>query len=161
VLYARAAADRHADMEYHALLTKSLQVTSSDLDANGSIPARFTCLGAGQSPDLKWDHAPVDARSYAVIVVDFDVPSARFALHAFTHWLVYNIPADQHSLPSGARTPSAYTPACPPFGEHAYHFRVYALDLQQLQTMDRRADLMNAMRGHILAYGELVGRFSR
>jgi phosphatidylethanolamine-binding protein (PEBP) family uncharacterized protein len=161
ILYWRAAGIRQADVEYHQSLVKSLQISSSDFQLNGNIPARFTCLGAGLSPDLEWDNAPGNARSYAVIVVDFDVPSPRFALHAFTHWLVYNIPPDQHALAGAAKTPNAYTPACPAFGEHIYHFRVYALDLPQLQTVEHRRDLMNAMRGHIIAYGELVGRFRR
>jgi phosphatidylethanolamine-binding protein (PEBP) family uncharacterized protein len=160
--YLRAASVHRADAAYHAALTKSLQVRSGDFEPNGYIPARFTCLGEGPSPDLKWDNAPADARSYAVIVVDFDVPSPRFALHAFTHWVVYNIPPDQHALAGAAKTPNAYTPPCPPMGEHAYDFRVYALDVPKLDiTGHRRRDLMDAMRGHIIAYGELVGRFHR
>jgi phosphatidylethanolamine-binding protein (PEBP) family uncharacterized protein len=161
-LYVIAAGVRRDDAHYHALLSKSLRVGSSDFEPNGNIPARFTCLGEGRSPDLKWDNGPAKTRSYAVIVVDFDVPSPSVALHAFTHWMVYDIAPDQHGLAGGIKTPNAYIPACPPFAEHAYHFRVYALDVPQLQTtVGRRRDLMNAMRGHIIAYGELVGRFRR
>jgi Raf kinase inhibitor-like YbhB/YbcL family protein len=161
-LYLRAASVRAADAEYHGALSKSLKVSSSGFEPNGNIPTRFTCLGEGQSPDLRWDDAPADARSYAVIVVDFDVPAPGFALQAFTHWMVYDIPPDQHGLAEAAKTPIAYTPSCPPFGEHAYHFRVYALDLPKIPSaVNRRRDLMNAMRGHIIAYGELVGRFHR
>ena len=57
-LYLRAAGVRKADTQYHSALTKSLKVSSSDFEASGSIPARFTCIGAGQSPDLEWDNAP-------------------------------------------------------------------------------------------------------
>jgi phosphatidylethanolamine-binding protein (PEBP) family uncharacterized protein len=60
------------------------------------------------------------------------------------------------------RPPERLYAAMSPFGEHAYDFRVYALDLPRLETtVGRRRDLMDAMRGHIIAYGELVGRFHR
>src|SRR5580698_36633 len=114
VLYLRAAGDRRADLNYHAALTKSLRVSSSGFEPNGEIPARFTCLGAGQSPELTWDNAPGNARSYAVLVVDFDAPSPGLALFAVTHWMVYDLAPDQHSLGGEAKTPNAYMPACPP-----------------------------------------------
>jgi phosphatidylethanolamine-binding protein (PEBP) family uncharacterized protein len=161
-LYLHAASVRKDDAQYHAGLTKSLKLSSSAFAPNGNIPARFTCLGEGPSPDLTWDNAPADSRSYAVIVVDFDVPSPSFALYAFTHWLIFDIAPDQRALAQATKTPNAYTPPCPPFGEHSYDFRIYALDLPKIQsTVADRQDLMNAMRGHIIAYGELVGRFHR
>jgi phosphatidylethanolamine-binding protein (PEBP) family uncharacterized protein len=111
---------------------------------------------------LEWKNGPANAMSYAVLVVDFDTPSPNFAINAFTHWVVNGIPLDQHTLAGAAKTKSAYVPPCPPLGQHAYVFRVYALDLSQLHPApDDRQDLLNAMRGHIIAYGELVGRFRR
>ena len=53
---------------------------------------------------------------------------------------------------------TAYAPPCPPLGVHAYQFRVYALDVDQIRpATNTRAGVMAAMAGHILAYGELVG----
>jgi len=101
-LYLRGAGIRKDDAEYHAGFTKTLQVTSSDFAADGDIPARFTCLGPGPSPELEWKNAPANAMSYAVLVVDFDAPSPSFAINAFTHWVVYDIPSE----------PRPHTPTC-------------------------------------------------
>ena len=45
---------------------------------------------------------------------------------------------------------------------HHYHFEVFALDqMLALRAGANREDLVKAMRGHVLAKGELIGLFQR
>ena len=57
-----------------------------------------------------------------------------------------------------------YGGPCPPPGHgiHRYFFRLFALDtvLEQSSGVNRK-DLEEAMKGHILARAELIGRFER
>jgi Raf kinase inhibitor-like YbhB/YbcL family protein len=154
-----ALSDRRADAAYHAGLPNTLQVGSTSLPAGGEIPMTFTCRGSGVSPELDWKGGPDHARSYAVLMRDFDVPAPYLALSSFTHWLVYDRPGQQRQIQSAAWLPDGqfYRPPCPPLGRHRYAIRVYALDVPHLNLLtDDAAGLLNAMRGHVIAYGERV-----
>ena len=139
-----------------------------------AIPAAYTCDGVNISPALKWSNPPAPTQSIAIICEDPDAPSGDF-----THWIVYNIPPTVHRLPehvpndtslsSGARQGQndfehiGYGGPCPPPGpDHHYHFHVYALD-KRLSLPDTavRADIDNAIQGHILAQGELMATYGR
>ena len=56
-----------------------------------------------------------------------------------------------------------YNGPCPPQGKaHRYFFKLYALDLEQTpQANWKKADLVKAMEGHILAEGSLMGTYQR
>ncbi len=102
-----------------------------------------------------------------MIVDDPDAPGSLF-----THWLVWNInPTDtqlgQNSVPAGAAQGTndfgriGYGGPCPPSGTHRYYFRLFALDQRiDLRPRAKRAALERALKGHILARGELKARFS-
>jgi Raf kinase inhibitor-like YbhB/YbcL family protein len=169
-----AAVARRSDAGYHASLTKSVQVSSDSFQGGGTIPVEYSCRGAGISPHLTWSSSPAAAKSYAVTMLDWDAPSPSLPLITVVHWAMYNIPSDvteipkqvsaaylqQHKILVAANIAGAtqYAPPCPPLGTHAYQFRVYALDVDQLHpATNTRAGVMDAMAGHILAYGELVG----
>src|SRR6266581_1254853 len=115
---------------------------SSTAFKNGEmLPKRFTCDGDGASPPLEWEDVPDGTQAFALICEDSDAPGG-----AFTHWLVYNLPARSRELgtgvpndavlPIGARQGTnsfeelGYGGACPPRGdnEHRYAFKLYALD---------------------------------
>ena len=139
-----------------------------------SIPAKYTCDGADVSPPLSWSGYPEDTVSFVLIVEDPDAPRG-----IFTHWLVYDIPADVHELKEGVprveRLPSGgvqglndfgrigYGGPCPPPGErHRYFFRVYALNVTLgLGPGAGRREVLEAMRGHVVGEAELVGVYSR
>ncbi len=103
----------------------------------------------------------------------FDDPDAPGGL--FVHWVLYNISPEMDGLPEGyqagesvlsGRTsfgPNEFGGPCPPVGRtHTYYFRLYALDdVLDLTAGATRAQLIDAMRGHILAETELTGRFGR
>jgi Raf kinase inhibitor-like YbhB/YbcL family protein len=142
-----------------------MTITSPVFSAGGEIPAKFTCKGQSTSPELQIGGTPPGAKSLALIVEDPDAPSG-----VFTHWLVWNIDPQttrwgENSVPAGALqgtndfSKKGYGPPCPPSGTHRYVFKIFALDRPlELKAGAHRADVEGAMRGHILAQGELTGR---
>jgi Raf kinase inhibitor-like YbhB/YbcL family protein len=137
----------------------------------GEIPGLHTCRGSGVSPPLAWSDPPEKTRSFALTMEDSDTP-----VGTISHWVLFNIPASTRSLP--ARIPplqqfpdgkvqgrngmrrNRYMGPCPPWGTHRYTFRLYALDTliaPEARTGKRR--LERAMKGHILAHAELMGRY--
>jgi Raf kinase inhibitor-like YbhB/YbcL family protein len=153
-------------------------LTSPHFDANGGIPARFTCEGQDISPALQWTNPPAGTRSFALIVDDPDAPDPARPQRTWVHWVLYNLPASVRSLEAGVGAegtlPSnttqglndwkraGYGGPCPPIGRHRYIFKLYALDraLEGASHMTK-ADLEQAMKGHILAQAELVGTYAK
>jgi hypothetical protein len=152
----------------HKLLLKS-----SAFEQNGSIPEKYTCKGTNISPPLQWHKPPEGTKSLALIVDDPDAP-----LGIWVHWVIYDIPPHiqklsegippQEILSNGARQgindfPTiGYRGPCPPWGEHRYFFKLYALDiLTNLPAGATKRALLDAMRGHILAEGQLIGKFKK
>jgi Raf kinase inhibitor-like YbhB/YbcL family protein len=176
VTFMRATKARDVDQAYHANIPKTMMVRSVSFNAGGDIPASYTCKGEGVSPELSWEGAPDNARSFVLIVMDWDGPSPAFRLGNFTHWILYDIPSTVREIKSAITSPelsqekidvgnnssdaAAYTPPCPPLGKHRYVFRIYALDAAQIRpaSPDRDA-MMEAMKGHVLAFGEIAGLF--
>jgi Raf kinase inhibitor-like YbhB/YbcL family protein len=174
--YMRASSARDVDRAYHAAIPKTVILHSISFSAGGDIPSSYTCKGEGVSPEVSWEGAPDKAQSYVLIATDWDRPTPRFRLGNSTHWILYNIPLDVHEIKS-AVTPAeltqskveignnssnsaAYMPPCPPLGTHRYTFRLYALDVPQIHpALHDRDAVMDAMTGHVLAYGEIVGLF--
>jgi Raf kinase inhibitor-like YbhB/YbcL family protein len=151
-------------------LAASINVTSAAFKAGGPIPARYTCGGDDVSPPLGWSGAPGSAKSLALTVIDPDAPG-----RPFTHWVVFNMPATTTGLPEGGPPPpvsaegrndfggTGYRGPCPPPGStHHYHFKVYGLDATvALRAGASEQAFEDAIRGHVLATGELVGTFKR
>ena len=147
----------------------ALTLSSDAFKNGGDIPSRFTCDGAGTAPALSWSGAPEGTKSFVLIVDDPDAPSGTFV-----HWVVVDLPASTTSLaeggtlPAGARTGKndfgkvGYGGPCPPSGTHRYFFKLYALDTALgLNPGATKADLLAAMQGHVLAEGQLMGRYGR
>ena len=144
-----------------------ITITSPAFKAGGTIPPTFTCKGANQNPPLQFGGIPKEAKSLALIIDDPDAPGGLF-----THWLVWNIgPANtqlgENSVPAGAAQGMndfgriGYGGPCPPSGTHRYYFRLFALDQKiDLSPGAKRGALEQALKGHILARGELMARFS-
>ncbi|MBI5237387.1 MAG: YbhB/YbcL family Raf kinase inhibitor-like protein [Deltaproteobacteria bacterium] len=146
-------------------------ISSPDIQEGKTVPKEFTCDGANISPELVWKDAPVGAKSLVLIVEDPDAPSG-----AFTHWVVYDIPAtvnrlEKGALPSGVKQGltdfgyARYGGPCPPkgHGEHRYYFMLKALDVPSLGIRDsaKRAEVEKAFKGHALAETRLMGRYGR
>ena len=152
----------------------TIQITSTAFTAGNSIPQKFTCDKEDISPPLAWTGIPAQAKSLALIVDDPDAPAGDWV-----HWVVFDMPPSLNGLPEGvAKNPSVsgigtqgindfrkpgYGGPCPPKGKaHRYFFQLYALDsLLNLPAGAKRAEVDQAMQGHILATGQLIGTFSR
>jgi len=150
-----------------------MQISSSAFSEGGTIPKKFTCDGPDASPQLSWSGAPASTQSFALIMDDPDAP-----VGTWVHWVFYNLPANIKELAEGVEKKEqaaggvqgrndfkkiGYGGPCPPPGmPHRYFFKLYALDSKlDLKAGASKADVERAMKGHILAQGQLVGRYGR
>ena len=144
---------------------KQLKLISTVFSHNGHIPPLYTCEGKNINPPLKVENIPDGTKTLALIVEDPDAPRG-----VFTHWIMWNISPNEaiaeNSNPGISGTNSfgktGYGGPCPPSGEHRYFFRVFALDIElDLSTSSKKEDLLDAMKGHILANAELMGVYQK
>lgn len=155
----------------------SLSISSQAFADGRPIPKQYTCDGANVSPPLDWSGVPANAKSLALIVEDPDAPDPAAPKTTWIHWILYNIPPAVHGLPedlarhgvpAGALDglndwmKTGYGGPCPPIGSHRYFHRLYALSavLPDLRR-PRKAALVQAMHGKVLAEAALVGRYAR
>ncbi len=151
----------------------AFKITSPAFKEGELIPKKFTCDSSDISPALNWSGAPETTRSFALICDDPDAP-----MGTWVHWVLYNLPpnlsglaeAIPHSdtLTNGARQGitdfgrPGYGGPCPPRGTHRYFFKLYALDtMLTLEGKVTKDDIEAAMKGHILAQCQLMGRYKR
>jgi Raf kinase inhibitor-like YbhB/YbcL family protein len=160
-----------------------IEVSSPTLKEGETIPRQYTPDGRNDSPPLAWSSVPASAKSLAVVCEDPDAGNPP----PFVHWVIYNIPAGAKGLPEAlpidpaAKMPSDLAgavqgtngfrrtiyrgPAPPPGKPHHYHFVVYALDApvqaKAGQPPLARAELMEAIKGHVVGQGELVAVYER
>jgi hypothetical protein len=144
---------------------QSLMITSPAFEAEGIIPAQYTCDGAEVSPPLHIEQIPDGAASLAMKVEDPDAPGGTFI-----HWLVWNInPAadiEAGALPGISGKNSAgktgYHGPCPPSGRHRYYFHIYALDAKlELPAGAEAEEFEHALEGHVIAEGSIMGYYER
>jgi len=144
-----------------------MKITSSAFQQGGNIPSKFSCDGANTNPPLQISDAPREVKSLVLIVDDPDAPSGLF-----THWAIWNISPQtttiaEGSTPKGVQATndfgrSGYGGPCPPSGTHRYYFKIFALDRElDLPFGAKRSQLDAAMKGRVIAQGELMGRYSR
>ena len=145
----------------------TMKITSSAFHEGGDIPSKFTCDASDTSPPLQIAGIPSEAKSLVLIADDPDAPGGLF-----THWLVWNIPPQTSSIAEGIAPKgvqgandfgkSGYRGPCPPPGRHRYSFKIFALDRElELRSGAKRSQVDAAMKGHVIAQGELVGRYAR
>jgi Raf kinase inhibitor-like YbhB/YbcL family protein len=150
-----------------------MEIKSSAFKTGEMIPGKYTCDNIDISPPLEWTYGPAGTKTYAIICDDPDAP-----MGTWVHWVIFNIPGNILALTEN--TPkkdvldngsmqgrndfgkTGYGGPCPPRGTHRYFFKIYALDTE-LDTKSgiTKKELLKAMEGHVLAEGELVGRYAR
>lgn len=151
-----------------------MHLHSSAFFIGSTIPFKYTCDGEDLSPPLHWDEPPPETNSFALIVEDPDAPTLDF-----THWVIYNLPGDCRELPEGiAHQPTlanggiqgkndfdrlGFSGPCPPSdGTHRYFFKLFALARSlNLEPGATKAEVLAAMKGHVLESAELMGRYAR
>jgi Raf kinase inhibitor-like YbhB/YbcL family protein len=158
-----------------------ITVESPVLKEGQPIPKDYTADGKNVSPPITWSNLPPGTRELALICEDPSAPTPQ----PFVHWVVYKIPPTAKGLPegmpiddttpmpaelkgtiqgvSGFRRPIWRGPAPPKPGRtHHYHFIVYALDAPlDLGPGANKAQLLEAMKGHIIGQGQLVATYER
>ena len=152
----------------------AFELSSSAFQANEVIPKKYTCDAEDLSPPLRWRDPPEGAKSFALISDDPDAP-----VGTWVHWVLYGLPAEARELPEGVPPDETlsngarqgltdfrrvgYGGPCPPPGSyHRYYFKLYALDTKlNLPSKATKSQLLEAMKGHILAVTQLIGRYKR
>lgn len=148
----------------------TLTVSTPAFAAGGDIPFENTQYKGNVFPGLSWSAGPSGTKAYVIIMQDGD--AMRNGAPIF-HWSMVNIPASITKLdpkmsepPAGAQYgPNIKGPNQPYMGprtpagpKHRYHFQVFALDTTIPSDAAKDYDsLTGAMKGHVLASGEVIG----
>ena len=155
-----------------------MRLTSSAFTHEGEIPKKHTCDGEDVSPALAWRDVPDKTASLVLIMDDPDAPAGTWV-----HWVLYDLPASLRELPEGlpeTERPKVggvhgacwgvdrferigyHGPRPPPGAPHRYFFKLYALGRKlELAPRATKAQVENAMKGHVLAEAVLMGRYGR
>lgn len=158
------------------------KISSDGFKEGEAIPRKFAGEGDDVSPPLAWEGAPGGTKEFALICDD---PDAR-SREPWVHWVIYGIGPEVHALPENVRSnvgqltepitakqgenffdsgnTIGYRGPMPPPGRgtHHYHFKLYALDSQlNVAPSVTKQQLLDAMKGHVLAETELIGTYER
>jgi Raf kinase inhibitor-like YbhB/YbcL family protein len=151
-----------------------IDLTSPAFQEGQTIPRQCTADGKDVSPPLRWGEPPQGTRGFALVCEDPDAPRGTW-----THWVIFDLLASSRGLDEGVPTDAplgdgekqgkndfgknGYGGPSPPRGKpHRYFFKLYALDAPTgLSEGATRADLLNAIKGHVLAEGQLMGLYGR
>jgi Raf kinase inhibitor-like YbhB/YbcL family protein len=169
--HVHAGVDKLVSRRLTETMAPRICVTSTAFAHDGPLPVSSTVDGEGTPPVLEWNDVPAEAQSLAVVCEDPDAPLPE----PFVHWLVYAIPPSARSLDSrtlaeakegqNSRMSIGFAPAAPTPGHglHHYHFQVFALDTPTsfLDAGVGRSALVEAIDGHVLAWGEVAGTYDR
>ena len=141
------------------------------------LPNNYTCDGEDISPEI--DVGGVNtaiSKSLAIIVNDPDASGGG----GFVHWIAWNVELVKMIPEKILNTPEVtfpltalqgtndfgnigYNGPCPPQGQtHRYFFKIYGLDSQlSLPAGSTKDQLVKAMEGHVVQYGETYVTYGR
>lgn len=140
------------------------------------IPPRYSCEDVDISPPINWDQSDLSVPAEGSIAIICDDPDAPGG--TWVHWVIFNLPPETRTLPEmvmpreeqengalqGVNSWGAigYRGPCPPSGTHRYYFKIYALDTKlDLPSGITKDELLNAMEGHVLDEGQVMGTYTR
>ena len=150
------------------------KMKSAAFEDGAAIPRKHTGDGPDVSPPLNWTEPPEGTKSLALICDDPDAP-----VGTWVHWVLYGMSAEMRELPEGVSSEPEVAgvgkqgrndfkkigyngPAPPPGKAHRYFFKLYALDAEpELPPGATKAQLLEALEGHVLAEAQLIGRYQR
>jgi len=149
-------------------------LTSTAFAHEGQIPQKYTGDGPDVSPPLSWTEPPDGTRGFVLICDDPDAP-----VGTWVHWVLYDIPATVREVKEEIAAEKTVLgsarhgrndfgrfgyggPAPPPGKPHRYFFRLYAVDAETgLAAGASKAQVMKAIRGHVLAEAVWMGTYGR
>jgi Raf kinase inhibitor-like YbhB/YbcL family protein len=132
-----------------SLHAQTFTLKSKDVGGQATLQQVYDgCGGKNMSPQLSWENAPKETKSFAVTIHDPDAPTGS----GWWHWVVFDIPSTtkelktdagnltKNLLPAGSiqvKTDfgaAGYGGPCPPEGHgfHTYIITVYALKVEKL-----------------------------
>ncbi len=152
----------------------TIELSSPSFREGETLPKQFTGDGRDVSPSLRWADPPDGTKALALVCDDPDAPRGTWV-----HWVLYDFPADARKLDEGVPPEEEFGngakqgkndfgtigyrgPAPPPGKAHRYFFNLYALDAPtNLRPGATKKQLLDAIKGHVLAEGRLMGRYGR
>lgn len=148
-------------------LDNSMLITSPMFENEEEIPIQYTCDGSDRIVPLIFHEVPKSAKALVLIVDDPDAP-----VGTWDHWILFNIPPAIRELEGDAepKVPHGtnswkrtnWGGPCPPDKEHRYFFKLYALDTKlDLPEGSTKKEIESAMKGHVIAEAQLMGRYKR
>ena len=157
-----------------------MEIRSRSFQNDAKIPIQFTGRGEDISPSMKWSHIPAGTKSLAIICEDPDATKKPDG-HAFTHWVVYNIPPTVSYLHEGIERAAeiddafhfcqglnsfgniGYNGPRPPNEKvHHYNFFLYALDIATIaEPGAENKEIKAAIQSHMLGQAKMTGTFAR
>jgi len=172
-VYTGSSSGSYGQTNQKGISMEILTVKSPAFSHMGTIPSQYTCDGENISPPLEWTNVPMNAKSIVLLNDDPDAP-----IGDWVHWILFNIPPDvirlkenfilrDNKIPGikGGMNDSdvmEYRGPCPPSGTHRYFFKIFALDIMlDFKEGITKKELLRAIEGHILARGELIGKYQR
>jgi para-nitrobenzyl esterase len=151
-----------------------LTVTSPAFQNGADIPYENTQYRGNIFPGLAWTSGPAGTQSYVAIMQGEPEGGGKVTS---IHFTLFDIPASVTELDPGMTTPprgATYGPNVHglnlpyvgphthTFDKHAYQYQVFALDaVLHLDKTAEFQEIVDAMSGHVLAAGELVGLSAR
>ena len=141
------------------------------------LPSDYSCDGEDRSPEIGIGGVNTTiTKSLVVLVNDPDAPGGG----GFVHWIAWDIELVRmipEKIPKTAEVTFpvravqgtnsfgkiGYNGPCPPHGQtHRYFFKVYGLDtMLNLAGGSTKDQLIQAMKGHIVQYGETFVTYGR
>ncbi len=144
-----------------------MKITSKNFKDGEKLPVKYTCDGENVAPELTWSDFPPETKSFVLTCNDPDAPGGNFI-----HWIVINIPIETTGIPEGVVNinggegikndfgQTEYGGPCPPSGEHKYIFTIYALNIPQINEVDKN-NLLEKIESHILDKAQIIAPYAR
>jgi Raf kinase inhibitor-like YbhB/YbcL family protein len=173
----RPGLDKLVSAKEFGAVPDGIVVESPAFGHGGPMPADYSEDGRKLSPPLTWRNLPAGTAGVVLLVEDADSPTPAPLVHA----IVLDLPAQggglgeaelksagaggmPHRLGKNSFMKAEYLPPDPPSGHgpHRYAFQVFAVDRAlELKDEPGRGALVEAMKGHVLAKGVLIGTYER
>ncbi len=113
---------------------------SSAFQAGADIPRKYTCEAEDVSPPLRWENAPAATRTFALIADDPDAPGGTWV-----HWVIYDLPSETKELAEALAKTEALANGAK----------------QGVKPRATKQEVLEAIKGHVLGEGELLGHYKR